>query len=92
MVKGPSIAHLISPDSYTNGTHAFLEENVDLGIFIQAIQATNLPYRVLPVAGPVEIATAGPSPVRSLDRFKPPEITVGVPLLVGSVVGADAPP
>jgi hypothetical protein len=70
------IAHEISPYSYTDGTHAYLNEE-DTVTFWRA----RLPVaHQLPMPHVVKRVTEDPSPVRSLERFTP--IPVGVAVLV----------
>ena len=79
------VAHKISPYSHTDGTYAYLNEE-DTVTFWWAREAMSQPC-------PCEIqlrATADPSPVRSLDRFAPPKIPVGMPVLVPVAEAADS--
>ena len=79
------VAHKISPYSHTDGTYAYLNEE-DTVIFWWAREAMSQPC-------PCEIqlrATADPSPVRSLHRFAPPQIPVGMPVLVPVAEAADS--
>ena len=72
-------------DLIQDGTYAYLNEE-DTVIFWWAREAMSQPC-------PCEIqlrATADPSPVRSLDRFAPPKIPVGMPVLVPVAEAADS--
>jgi hypothetical protein len=84
------IAQNISPFSYTDGAHAYLEEDMDMQTFLRARKAMRQSYLSLMAdvvatleARVIHCVTPGadPSPVRSLDRFTPPEIPVGMPVL-----------
>lgn len=54
----------ISPYSYMDGRHGYLEEDCDYGVFIRAAQAAGLNYRI------IDRHDDNCSPIRDMDPFR----------------------
>jgi hypothetical protein len=64
-IKKLGLAQKISVYSYRKGDSAFLEEDCDMSLFIQAMNATGQEFKLN------EVHTNYDSPVRSFSRFYP---------------------